>query len=393
MPERFAIAQVTPHPWEDEHEVNAFAGGLAQELAERGHRLLVLAPSRSPQLVRESRKLIRSARERPEALFDPDGAVRVLGVGELLPLQRRRGGAPSPPVDISRTIEEVLALAPLDFVHVHEPFAPSASSVALRHSRALNVGSFHAPTERVALHAGRAALRGAVLRPPRRPHRLLPGDARGDGALLPGELPPAQAGRRAGRAPALRRSAAAGVLRAGGAPGIATFPARLETTPRGARLAGDGVLAHRRGPDRRAAQPPPGPPHAPERRRHHRDRGAGQRRRRRRGQPRAGARPRAAGARAGRRGRADRRAAARLRGGGRGRPAVRARGRRRARRPARARDPRPAARRAAARAASGPLVEPRGRRGRGHLRGARRASAARRSGSSPRSASGSPSGP
>jgi predicted metal-dependent phosphoesterase TrpH len=32
---------------------------------------------------------------------------------------------------------------------VHEPFAPSAASVALRHSRALNVGSFHAPTERV----------------------------------------------------------------------------------------------------------------------------------------------------------------------------------------------------------------------------------------------------
>ena len=34
-------------------------------------------------------------------------------------------------------------------MHVHEPFAPSASSVALRHSRALNVGTFHAPTERV----------------------------------------------------------------------------------------------------------------------------------------------------------------------------------------------------------------------------------------------------
>ena len=74
--------------------------------------------------------------------------MRVLGVGELLPLQRR-GGLPAPPVDVARTIEEVLSLAPLDFVHVHEPFAPSASSVALRHSRALNVGSFHAPTERV----------------------------------------------------------------------------------------------------------------------------------------------------------------------------------------------------------------------------------------------------
>jgi glycosyltransferase involved in cell wall biosynthesis len=147
VPERYAIAQVTPHPWEDEHEVNAFVAALSEQLAERGHRVLVLAPSRSTALVRESRRLIRSARENPEALFDPDGGVRVLGVGELLPLHRR-GRAPAPPVDIGRTIEEVLTLAPLDFVHVHEPFAPSASSVALRHSRALNVGSFHAPTER-----------------------------------------------------------------------------------------------------------------------------------------------------------------------------------------------------------------------------------------------------
>jgi predicted metal-dependent phosphoesterase TrpH/glycosyltransferase involved in cell wall biosynthesis len=147
VPERFAIAQVSPHPWEDEHEVNAFAGELAGELAARGHRVLVLAPSREPELVRESRRLIRSARERPEALFDPDGGVRVLGVGELLPVQRR--SRPSPPVDIARTIEEALTRAPLDFVHVHEPFAPSASSVALRHSRALNVGSFHAPAERL----------------------------------------------------------------------------------------------------------------------------------------------------------------------------------------------------------------------------------------------------
>ena len=34
-------------------------------------------------------------------------------------------------------------------MHVHEPFAPSTASVALRHSRALNVGTFHAPAERV----------------------------------------------------------------------------------------------------------------------------------------------------------------------------------------------------------------------------------------------------
>src|SRR5204862_5454724 len=46
-------------------------------------------------------------------------------------------------------MEQLLASAEFDFVHVHEPFAPSAASAALRHSRALNVGTFHAPTERV----------------------------------------------------------------------------------------------------------------------------------------------------------------------------------------------------------------------------------------------------
>jgi hypothetical protein len=98
--------------------------------------------------VRESRRLIRSTREDPALLFDARGGVRTLAVGELMPLTRR-GAAPSPPVDIARTIEEALSVAALDFVHVHDPWAPSAGSVALRHSRALNVGSFHAPVERV----------------------------------------------------------------------------------------------------------------------------------------------------------------------------------------------------------------------------------------------------
>ena len=145
LPEPRTIAQVTPYPWEDEHEVNAFVRALAAEQAEVGHRVVVLAPSLDPGLVRESRRLIRAGE-----LFDPDGGVRVLGVGELLPLAgARRGAMPAPPLDISRTIEEALTAAPIEFVHVHEPFAPSASSVALRHSRSLNVGTFHAPAERV----------------------------------------------------------------------------------------------------------------------------------------------------------------------------------------------------------------------------------------------------
>ena len=83
--------------------------------------MVVLAPSRSPELVRESRRLIRAG-----DFFDPDGGVRVLGVGELLPLApARRGTPPAPPLDVARTLDDVLSRAPLDFVHVHEPFAPS----------------------------------------------------------------------------------------------------------------------------------------------------------------------------------------------------------------------------------------------------------------------------
>jgi glycosyltransferase involved in cell wall biosynthesis len=73
----------------------------------------------------------------------------VLGVGEVLPFSPTQRRAASLPGDVARTIEDALSVLPLDVVHVHEPFAPSASSSALRHSRALNVGSFHAPTERI----------------------------------------------------------------------------------------------------------------------------------------------------------------------------------------------------------------------------------------------------
>jgi len=153
VPERFAIAQVTPYAWETPHEVNRAVARCAEELSKRGHRVLVIAPSHSSELVRESRRAIRAARERPEALLEPgehgEAAYRVLGVGEVLPFAPARRRAASLPIDVARTIEQALATAPLDLVHVHEPYAPSASSAALRHSRALNVGTFHAPTERL----------------------------------------------------------------------------------------------------------------------------------------------------------------------------------------------------------------------------------------------------
>jgi hypothetical protein len=144
---RLAIAQVTPFAWEASTEVNVHVARISEELSRRGHRLLVIAPSNSPALVRDTRRVLR---DKPEALLErADSEPLVLGVGEVLSFSPARRRAASLPVDVARTIEEALAALPLDLVHVHEPFAPSASSSALRHSRALNVGTFHNPTERV----------------------------------------------------------------------------------------------------------------------------------------------------------------------------------------------------------------------------------------------------
>jgi glycosyltransferase involved in cell wall biosynthesis len=146
-PEPFAVAQVTPYAWEAHNEVNLFVRRVSEDLTGRGHRVTIVAPSSSEVAVRATRRAVRTARDDPGALLGTTEGPRVLTVGEVLPFAaaRRR----SLPIDVARTVEELLSVAPFDLVHVHEPFAPSTSSAALRNSRALNVGSFHAPTERV----------------------------------------------------------------------------------------------------------------------------------------------------------------------------------------------------------------------------------------------------
>src|ERR1039457_433432 len=142
----FAIAQVSPHPWEARTELGGYIERVAAELAARGHRVLSVAPSQSARSAAASRRALRGAREDPSTLLGDEGAPGLFFAGEVL---SATGRGPGLPVDVARTVEELLSVLPLDFVHVHEPFAPSTASAALRHSRALNVGSFHAPTERL----------------------------------------------------------------------------------------------------------------------------------------------------------------------------------------------------------------------------------------------------
>jgi predicted metal-dependent phosphoesterase TrpH len=153
----FSIAHVTPYPWENrDNEINAYVARLAGELSRRGHRVLILAPSRSPERVRKSRRELRAAKDDPTSLLeDTDkGEPRLLAIGEVLDMGGTAARRPlALPVDVARTLEELLARMPLDIVHVHEPSAGlvglGTSSAALRHSRSLNVGSFSSPEERL----------------------------------------------------------------------------------------------------------------------------------------------------------------------------------------------------------------------------------------------------
>jgi predicted metal-dependent phosphoesterase TrpH/glycosyltransferase involved in cell wall biosynthesis len=147
-PRRLTILQVTPHPWDSTHEVNEFVRRSSEELGKRGHRVLVTAPATTRKAARETRAAISEARRRPASLFD-GREPRLLEVGGRVTLPRGPSPRPAPiALDASRDLETLLGSVPIDVVHVHEPFAPSLSSTALRHSNSLNVGSFHEPAER-----------------------------------------------------------------------------------------------------------------------------------------------------------------------------------------------------------------------------------------------------
>ena len=154
--ERLRIVQVSPHPWGSEHELNRHIARSAALLAERGHDVVVTAPSESRAAVRESRRAVR-ALDRPGAALEDwtgqrvgDGGPPVLTLGSGIPLPRGPKPRAAPvPLDVSRPLEDLFAGFEPDIVHVHDPFAPSVSSSALRNSWSLNVGSFHEPSERI----------------------------------------------------------------------------------------------------------------------------------------------------------------------------------------------------------------------------------------------------
>jgi hypothetical protein len=154
-----AIAQVTPYPLEADHPVTAHVLRQSDELAALGHRVVVLSASRDHPRVAETRRRLKA--DAAGLLPGPGDDPVVLAVGEALPAIPGVDRAPALAVDAARTVDDALSGIPFDVVHVHEPFGPSVCSAALRHSRSLNVGTFHLPAERFIAGMGAGAPGGS----------------------------------------------------------------------------------------------------------------------------------------------------------------------------------------------------------------------------------------
>jgi len=159
MSKPLSIAQFTPFPWNERGEINAYVERLADGLAERGHSVLIAAPAGGREAVHEARELTSGLADDPDLLYAPGEKPRVLSMGGVpLPRGSRKRPAPAS-VDVGNRVESLLGTARIDLLHVHDPFVPGFSSMALRHSFSLNVGTFHQTEERpFATHVARPLL-------------------------------------------------------------------------------------------------------------------------------------------------------------------------------------------------------------------------------------------
>ena len=148
-PDPLAIAQVSPALWGARDEIDEYVARTSAALAERGHRVVIAAPSDSRAALRESRRAIRAAVDDPGSLLGGE-SPRVLAIGQRIPLPSGPRRRPAPiPLDVSGALEQLLGAVPFDAVLVHGPFARRPGSAALGHSLSLNVATFHEPAERV----------------------------------------------------------------------------------------------------------------------------------------------------------------------------------------------------------------------------------------------------
>ena len=137
------IAMVSPYDFAWPGGVNAHVSQLSGELRQRGHRVRVIAPYSSPR-----------TRDSAGGLDPADGAPRdFIPMGRSVPLS---AGGSKARVTLSwwlyPRVRELMARERFDVVHLHEPLAPLLPLMVLQHSNSVNIGTFHAYSDRQRLY-------------------------------------------------------------------------------------------------------------------------------------------------------------------------------------------------------------------------------------------------
>jgi phosphatidylinositol alpha-mannosyltransferase len=125
------VALVSPYDYPYPGGVTEHVQHLEREFTQRGHIVKIIAPSSSNQDMLERN------------VYRVGGIVAFSGSGSSVRITL------SPRA--YRRIKSILADEQFDIVHCHEPLMPLLPLVVLRHSKAVNIGTFHAYRES---HAG-----------------------------------------------------------------------------------------------------------------------------------------------------------------------------------------------------------------------------------------------
>ena len=145
------IAMVSPYDYSWPGGVNAHLTQLSGELRRRGHGVSLIAPQSGG---------------RDDA--GQDGGDCFIPMGRAVALS---AGGSKARVSLSwwldPRVRRMMAREAFDVVHLHEPLAPLLPYMVLRHSRAVNIGTFHAYSDRQRLYR---LSRGALGRLQRRLH-------------------------------------------------------------------------------------------------------------------------------------------------------------------------------------------------------------------------------
>ena len=161
------IALVSPYDYPYPGGVTEHIHHLEMEFVRQGHAVKIIAPSSTSKL------------ELSDNIYRIGGIVPVPVSGSIARITLSPGSY--------RWVKQILNRERFDIVHLHEPLMPVLCLVALRHSKSVNIGTFHAYREgNFAYLAGKAVMKRFIGRlhgriavsPPARElvNRYFPGD-------------------------------------------------------------------------------------------------------------------------------------------------------------------------------------------------------------------------